>query len=202
MNVILKKILLEINQKKKTNELGDGNYLLSSGNEIEKNDKIILINDSENDFDDINQKYIFLLKKEKIKIDILSLNELNKNKISKSICLFTNGFFDNVTKMKNNIEQILVQEYMPIERKEIFKNICGKFKDSINYNKARSNDELSCSICHKNSINKEQSNELFNNYSGSSGDLFNRNNSITNSKLYFFESDKIILCNNCRKDKK
>jgi hypothetical protein len=56
MNVILKKILLEINQKKKTKELGDGTFLLSSGNEIEKNDKIILINDSEKDFDDINQK--------------------------------------------------------------------------------------------------------------------------------------------------
>ena len=204
MNVIFKKILLEINQKKKTKELGDGTFLLSSGNEIEKNDKIILINDSENDFDDINQKYIFLLKKEKIKIDILSLNELNKNKISKSICLFTNGFFDNVTQKKNNIEQILVQEYIPIEIKEKFKKNCENFKDSINYNKARSNDELSCSICHKNSINKEQSNEFSNNinHSGSSGDLFNRNNSTNNNKLYFLESDKIILCNNCRKDKK
>ena len=82
----------------------EGNYFLSIKNNNEMNDRIVLINDSENDFDYINQKYLFLLKKEKIKMDILSLNEKNKNTISKAICLFFDGFFDYVTKEKNNID--------------------------------------------------------------------------------------------------
>ena len=53
--------------------------------------------------EEINQKYIFLLKKEKIKIDILSLNENNNNETSKAICLFTNGFFDNVSQAENKL---------------------------------------------------------------------------------------------------
>ena len=130
INVILKKILLELNQKNKSKQiLGDGNFFLSSNNDNEKIDRIILINDSENDFDDINQKYVFLLKKENIKIDILSINELNKNVTSKALCLFTKGFFDNVTKEKNNIEQILIQEYIPIERKEYLQKKYGNVKN-------------------------------------------------------------------------
>ena len=209
INVILKKILLEVNQKKKSKELGEGTFLLSSGAENEKSDRIILINDSENDFDDINQKYIFLLKKEKIKIDILSLNKLNKNKISKAICLFTNGFFDNVTEMKSSVEQILIQEYMPIERKEILKNNSGNIKNSINYNKAISDDDWICSMCHKTLLNKEDKKDLndaninyFNSFSRVSSDIFNRNNLLNNNKLFYFESDKIILCYNCHEDKK
>ena len=214
INIILKKILLEINQKKKSKEiLGDATFLLSSDNDNEKNDRIILINDSENDFDEINQKYIFLLKKEKIKIDILSINELNKNKTSKAICLFTNGFFDNVKENKNNIEQILIQEYMPIERKEINKKVYGNIKNSINYNKVISNEDFSCSICHKIMINKEEKNDSISNNSSytnnfsmsrSSSDVFNRvnSNSVNNIKLFYWESEKNIICYNCLKDKK
>ena len=208
INVILKKILLEINQKNKSNKaLGDGNFLISSG-DIEKKDRIILINDSENDFDDANQKYIFLLKKEKIKIDILSINEQNKNKRSKAICLFTNGFFDNTTKIKNNIEQILIQEYMPIERKEIFQKSNGNIKNSINYIKAISDDDLTCSICHKAYKNKEERNDLninnnFNNIKVLDGNNIQNQNHKSSSppRLYYLESKKDVLCTDCYKKK-
>ena len=215
INVVLKKILLEINQKKNSNQsVGEGNFLISS-NDNEKNDRIILINDSQNDFDDIKQKYVFLLKKEKTKIDILSINEENKNKISKALCLFTNGFFDNTTKIKNNIEQILIQEYMPIERKEILQKSNGNIKNSINYIKAISDDDLTCSICHKPYKNKEERNDLnINNLNNSfsqinlnrTSDGINRQNQnhnpsspspSHNSQLYYSESIKNVICHSC-----
>lgn len=226
INVILKKILLELNQKNNSKQTsGDGNFLLSSNNDNQKIDRIILINDSENDFDEINQKYVFLLRKENIKIDILSLNELNKNATSKALCLFTNGFFDNVTKEKNNIEQILIQEYMPIERKEFLQKSNGNIKNTINYYKALSDDDFICSLCHKIFKNKdERNNQNFNNNINSNSNHLNNtfsqmnnmnnmnrelndgninrinSNLINSSKFIYSESHRNIFCNNCYKN--
>ena len=89
INVIFKKILLEINQKNKSKQsFGEGNFFLFSNNNNEMNDRVLLINDSDNDFENINQKYVFLLKKEKIKIDILSLNKNNKNTTSRTMFIY------------------------------------------------------------------------------------------------------------------
>ena len=207
VNIIFKKILLEINQKNNSKETGDGNFFLSVKNNNEMNDRIILINDSENDFDNINQKYLFLLKKEKIKIDILSLNEKNKNHISKAICLYIDGFFDYVTKEKNNIEQILIQEYIPIERKEYLKKTHGTIQNSINYNKAVTNDDICCSQCHRVIKNKEEINDINNHIDNNSLSHFssmNSNNRINNNnltKLKYLESEKNVFCEFCLKKK-
>ena len=198
VNIIFKKILLEINQKNNSKETGDGNFFLSVKNNNEMNDRIILINDSENHFDNINQKYLFLLKKQKIKIDILSLNEKNKNHISKAICLYIDGFFDYVTKEKNNIEQILIQEYIPIESKESLKKTHGTIQYTINYNKAVTNDDICCSQCHRFIKNKEEINDKNNHSSINSNNRINNNN-IT--KLKYLESEKNIFCEFCLKKK-
>ena len=212
INIILKKILLEINQKKKSRQTGEENFFLSIKANNEINDRIILINDSEDDFDIINQKYLFLLKKEKIKIDILSLNENNKNTTSKAICLYIDGFFDHVTKDKNNIEQILIQEYIPIEIKEFLKKNHGTIQNSINYNKAVTNEDMCCSECHKVIKNKDERNDInINNNdshlsfssmnSNSSNNRINNINSNNNLKLFYLESEKNIFCNVCLKKK-
>jgi len=213
INVIFKKILLEINQKNNSKKAsGQGNFFLSSSMSTDMNDRIILINDSANDFDNINQKYVFLFKKEKIKIDILSLNEQNKNTVSKALCLYTNGFFDNTTKKKNNVEQILIQEYIPIKRKEFFQSNNDRIQNSINYNKVISDKDLECSQCHKIIINKEEKDEANNNnYSFGSlssinnnnrstidgNNRINNNNSINNLKLFYLDKEKNIICFNC-----
>jgi hypothetical protein len=217
INAIIKKILLEINQKKNAKFSENGNFNLSSSTDQDINDRIILINDSANDFDNINQKYVFLLKKEKIKIDILSLNEKNNNKISKSLCLFTNGFFDYTTKEKSNVEQILIQEYIPIKTKEAFQNDSIKVQNKINYMKAISDEELICSKCKRvvgrreergddmnnnnnsiysmnsmNSISSKNSNSIFD-----GNNRINNNNSINNYRLYYSDTEKMIFCINC-----
>lgn len=209
INVIFKKILLEINQKNKSKQsFGEGNFFLFSNNNNEMNDRVLLINDSDNDFENINQKYVFLLKKEKIKIDILSLNKNNKNTTSKGLCLFTNGFFDNVTDTKNNIEQILIQEYIPIQRKELFQKNNGNIKNSTNYNKSISDEDLSCNLCHRVVVNREEKDEKNNNsYSmnyisknnnnDSNNKINNNINSIKNINLFYFENEKNVFCNNC-----
>ena len=208
INVIIKKILFDEN----------GNFNLSSSTGPDINDRIILINDSANDFDNINQKYVFLLKKEKIKIDILSLNEKNNNKISKSLCLFTNGFFDYTTKEKSNVEQILIQEYIPIKTKETIQNDSIKVQNKINYMKAISDEELICSQCKRvvgrreergDDINNNNNNSIYsmnsmNSFSSkNSNSIFdgnnriNNNNSINNYKLYYSDTEKMIFCINC-----
>ena len=147
IDIIFKKVILEINSKNAIIEKNQKNNFLEQKDKIDTNDKILLINDSEKDFDQVNQKYIFLLKKENIKIDILSLNENNSNKTSKALCLFTNGFFDRVTKDKNNISQILIQEFIPIKFKESkeFSEGVGFYK----YHKLISEDKFICSECGK-----------------------------------------------------
>jgi hypothetical protein len=218
INVIIKKILLEINQKKNAKFDENGNFNLSSSTGPDINDRIILINDSANDFDNINQKYVFLLKKEKIKIDILSLNEKNNNKISKSLCLFTNGFFDYTTKEKSNVEQILIQEYIPIKTKETIQNDSIKVQNKINYMKAISDEELICSQCKRvvgrreergDDMNNNNNNSIYsmnsmNSFSSkNSNSIFdgnnriNNNNSINNYKLYYSDTEKMIFCSNC-----
>ena len=210
INSLLKKLLLKINRKNKSKqESGEANFFLSSNRDNETNNRIILINDSEKDFEEINQKYVFLLKKEKVKIDILSLNKNNNNITSKALCLFTNGFFDNVTKEKNNVEQILIQEYIPIKLKEVSQNKNGNIKNSINYMKVISDDNLACSHCNAVIDNKEENNELsnkniINSFSSMSinrsiSDGINRVNSNTSNinKLYYVSSEKKVLCPNC-----
>lgn len=190
INIIFKKILLELNQKNKSkNAIGNGNFFLSANETNGIKDRILIINDSENDFENINQKYIFLLKKEKIKIDILSLNKNNNNNISKSICLFTNGFFDNVTNEKSNVGQILIQEYIPLKTKEIFRKNKINIKDSINYNKSISDESLVCGKCHKSLNNNNSINNNFQNY--------NNNNSTSNTKLIYLEQEKNTFCKFC-----
>jgi len=190
INIIFKKILLELNQKNKSkNAIGNGNFFLSANETNGIKDRILIINDSENDFENINQKYIFLLKKEKIKIDILSLNKKNNNNISKSICLFTNGFFDNVTNEKSNVGQILIQEYIPLKTKEIFRKNKINIKDSINYNKSISDESLVCGKCHKSLNNNNSINNNFQNY--------NNNNSTSNTRLIYLEQEKNTFCKFC-----
>ncbi len=188
---------------------------------LDLNDRIVLINDAVNDFDNINQKYVFLLKKEKIKIDILSLNEKNNNKISKSLCLYTNGFFDYTTNEKSNVEQILIQEYIPIKTKEIFQNKNTKIQNSINYNKAISDEELMCSLCKRiltnreekgdemNDLNNNNNNNIYssmnsintinskNSIDGNNSISNSNSNSINNIKLYYSDTEKNIFCYNC-----
>ena len=182
INIILKKILLEINSKNKLNK-----------EKIFK-DRIILINDSRDDFDEINQKYLFLLKKEKIGLDILTLNDSNKGNISKSLCFFTNGYYDKVTGDKNNIEQILIQEYLPTQNKSRddsnIKNEC------INFCKIMSDNEFLCSSCHNSFANFEDLNNI---NMSSSSEIQKSDNKVNNQLFYMIE--KKILCSACYKRK-
>ena len=93
INIIFKKILLEVNKKNVSNtSYSPGGFFLGIGISNSSNDKIVLINDSEEDFDDINQKYVFLLKEKGVKIDILSLNKKNKNDVSKALAFSPKEF--------------------------------------------------------------------------------------------------------------
>lgn len=199
INIILKKILLEVNKKK----LGDisnspGGFFLGMGNGEIVDDKIILINDSEEDFDKINQKYIFLLKEKGVKIDILSLNKKNKNDISKAITFFTKGIFDCLNDKKTNIEQMLIFENMPIKFCESMPKFNKDIKYTISYNKSISDKLLECSLCHK-SIKK---NDIYKQKSKDEIDISDDydNDSDINKKetiLIYVEKENNIFCKNC-----
>ena len=197
INIILKKILLEVNKKK----LGDisnspGGFFLGMGNGEIVDDKIILINDSEEDFDKINQKYIFLLKEKEVKIDILSLNKKNKNDISKAITFFTKGIFDCLNDKKTNIEQMLIYENMPIKFCESMPKFNKDIKYTISYNKSISDKLLECSLCHK-SIKK---NDIYKQKSKDEIDISDDNDNDINKKetiLIYVEKENNIFCKNC-----
>ena len=199
INIILKKILLEVNKKK----LGDisnspGGFFLGMGNGEIVDDKIILINDSEEDFDKINQKYIFLLKEKGVKIDILSLNKKNQNDISKAITFFTKGIFDCLNDKKTNIEQMLIFENMPITFCESMPKFNKDIKYTISYNKSISDKLLECSLCHK-SIKK---NDIYKQKSKDEIDISddNDNDNDINKKetiLIYVEKENNIFCKNC-----
>ena len=197
INIILKKILLEVNKKK----LGDisnspGGFFLGMGNGEIVDDKIILINDSEEDFDKINQKYIFLLKEKGVKIDILSLNKKNKNDISKAITFFTKGIFDCLNDKKTNIEQMLIFENMPIKFCESMPKFNKDIKYTISYNKSISDKLLECSLCHK-SIKK---NDIYKQKSKDEIDISDDNDNDINKKetiLIYVEKENNIFCKNC-----
>ena len=197
INIILKKILLEVNKKK----LGDisnspGGFFLGMGNGEIVDDKIILINDSEEDFDKINQKYIFLLKEKGVKIDILSLNKKNKNDISKAITFFTKGIFDCLNDKKTNIEQMLIFENMPIKFCESMPKFNKDIKYTISYNKSISDKLLECSLCHK-SIKK---NDIYKQKSKDEIDINDDNDNDINKKetiLIYVEKENNIFCKNC-----
>ena len=197
INIILKKILLEVNKKK----LGDisnspGGFFLGMGSGEIVDDKIILINDSEEDFDKINQKYIFLLKEKGVKIDILSLNKKNKNDISKAITFFTKGIFDCLNDKKTNIEQMLIFENMPIKFCESMPKFNKDIKYTISYNKSISDKLLECSLCHK-SIKK---NDIYKQKSKDEIDISDDNDNDINKKetiLIYVEKENNIFCKNC-----
>ena len=198
INIILKKILLEVNKKK----LGDisnspGGFFLGMGNGEIVDDKIILINDSEEDFDKINQKYIFLLKEKGVKIDILSLNKKNKNDISKAITFFTKGIFDCLNDKKTNIEQMLIFENMPIKFCESMPKFNKDIKYTISYNKSISDKLLECSLCHKsikkNDIYKQKSKDEIDISDDNDNDDINKRETI----LIYVEKENNIFCKNC-----
>ena len=201
INVILKKILLEINKKNISNiTMSPGGFFLELNNSELKNDKIIIINDSEDDFKNINQKYIYLFKKKNIKIDILSLNKKNKNEISKAITFYTQGIFDCLSDNKNNIEKILILEYMPIKFCENLPKLNNNIKFTISYHKAISEKNLMCNKC-----NKEMKN-VKNIYPQKNIENKSDNNINTNSTntpkeniCYYNGKEKKILCFNCYK---
>ena len=198
INIILKKILLEVNKKK----LGDisnspGGFFLGMGNGEIVDDKIILINDSEEDFDKINQKYIFLLKEKGVKIDILSLNKKNKNDISKAITFFTKGIFDCLNDKKTNIEQMLIFENMPIKFCESMPKFNKDIKYTISYNKSISDKLLECSLCHKsikkNDIYKQKSKDEIDISEDNDNDDIYKKETI----LIYVEKENNIFCKNC-----
>ena len=190
INIIFKKILLEVNKKNVSNtSYSPGGFFLGIGVGNCSNDKIVLINDSEEDFDDINQKYVFLLKEKGVKIDILSLNKKNKNDVSKALAFFTKGIFDCISDTKNNIEQMLIFDYMPIKFCENIPKINHDIKFTISYNKAISNENLVCSICHK-EMNKNK-----NIYGDNLDDL--KEHKKENNKCYYVEKEKNIICVDC-----
>ena len=198
INVILKKILLEVNKKKVSNtSQSPGGFFLGMGIGVQIKDKIILINDSEEDFGNINQKYIFLLKEKNVKIDILSLNQKNKNEISKAICLFTKGIFDCINDKKNIVEQMLIFENIPIKFCETMTKLNNDIKCTISYNKAISNKNLECACCHK-EIKIKKNIYIENKDDMDIDDDFNNKNEIKeNNTLYYFEKEKNIFCKNC-----
>ncbi len=145
INIILKKILLEINSK---NKFFNSDISMNQYNNLYEDTHIIIINDSENDFNNIDQKLVFLLKKAKTKFDIYSINSKNQNRISKSLCLFSGGFFDEVTNNKNNLTQVLIQEYIPIKLKNNLIKKNTDFNSLDNYKKLISERNFICPICH------------------------------------------------------
>ena len=197
INIILKKILLEVN-KKKLRDISNspGGFFLGMGSGEIVNDKIILINDSEEDFEKMNQKYIFLLKEKGVKIDILSLNKKNKNDISKAITFFTKGIFDCLNDKKTNIEQMLIFENMPIKFCESMPKFNKDIKYTISYNKSISDKLLECSLCHK-SIKK---NDIYKQKSKDEIDISDDNDNDINKKetiLIYVEKENNIFCKNC-----
>ena len=121
LNQIFKKILLENNRLKIQNNIkNNNNDLMQNLSQDEKNNLILLISDC-----DINnqlfyeQKYLYLLKKEGIKIDCIHLGKYKDDYNSKfeSICLYSGGVFeniDNISNEENNLTQTLIQEFLPI----------------------------------------------------------------------------------------
>ena len=196
INVILKKILLEVNERKVSNmSQSPGGFFLGIGMGDYLNDKIILINDAEEDFDYINQKYIFLLKEKGVKIDILSLNKKNKNETSRAIAFFTKGIFDSLSDKKNNIEQMLSLEYMPIKVTQNFPKINHDIKYTLSYIKNISEQNLQCSKCHK------EMNNIKDIYGQNKNDKnLNLNNNIEeNNMCFYYEKEKNIFCRSCYK---
>ena len=190
MNIIFKKILLEENKKNLSNtSYSPGGFFLGIGIGDSSSDKIILINDSEEDFGSINQKYVFLFKEKGVKINILSLNKKNKNDVSKAICFFTKGIFDCISDTKNNIEQMLISEYMPIKFCENIPKVNHDMKYTISYNKTISDNNLVCSHCHT---------EMNNNK-----DIYGKNVSEEDeskkkyNKCFYLEKEKNIYCLEC-----
>ena len=197
MNIILKKILLEVNEKNISNmSLSPGGFFLGIGINNNSSDKIILINDSEEDFENINQKYIFLLKERGVKLDILSLNKKNKNEVSKAISFFTKGIFDSISDSKNNIEQMLILEYMPIQFCQNITKINSDIKYTISYNKNISEKNLECSSCHKEMNNvKDIYGQNMNEINSSIS--INSNNIKENNFSFYVEKEKNVFCYNC-----
>ena len=124
-----------------------------------------------------------------MKIDILSLNKKNKNDVSKALAFFTKGIFDCISDTKNNIEQMLIFDYMPIKFCENIPKINHDIKFTISYNKAISNENLVCSICHK-EMNKNK-----NIYGDNLDDL--KEHKKENNKCYYVEKEKNIICVDC-----
>ena len=121
LNQIFKKILLENNRLKIQNNLKNNtNNLMQNISQDEKNNLILLISDCDNNNQLFyEQKYLYLLKKEGIKIDCIHLGKYKDEYNSKfeSICLYSGGIFeniDNVVNEENNLTQILIQEFLPI----------------------------------------------------------------------------------------
>jgi len=201
INVILKKILLEINKKNISNiTMSPGGFFLELNNSELKNDKIIIINDSEDDFKNINQKYIYLFKQKNIKIDILSLNKKNKNEISKAISFYTQGIFDCLSDNKNNIEQILILEYMPIKFCENLPKLNNNIKFTISYHKAISEQNLMCNKCNKEMKNVKNIYPQKNIENKSDSNInTNSTNTPKENICYYNGKEKKILCFNCYK---
>ncbi len=201
INVILKKILLEINKKNISNiTMSPGGFFLELNNSELKNDKIIIINDSEDDFKNINQKYIYLFKQKNIKIDILSLNKKNKNEISKAITFYTKGIFDCLSDNKNNIEQILILEYMPIKFCENLPKLNNNIKFTISYHKAISEQNLMCNKCNKEMKNVKNIYPQKNIENKSDSNInTNSTNTPKENICYYNGKEKKILCFNCYK---
>ena len=201
INVILKKILLEINKKNISNiTMSPGGFFLELNNSELKNDKIIIINDSEDDFKNINQKYIYLFKQKNIKIDILSLNKKNKNEISKAITFYTQGIFDCLSDNKNNIEQILILEYMPIKFCENLPKLNNNIKFTISYHKAISEQNLMCNKCNKEMKNIKNIYPQKNIENKSDSNInTNSTNTPKENICYYNGKEKKILCFNCYK---
>ena len=121
LNQIFKKILLENNRLKIQNNLKNNtNNLMQNISQDEKNNLILLISDCDNNNQLFyEQKYLYLLKKEGIKIDCIHLGKYKDEYNSKfeSICLYSGGIFeniDNIINEENNLTQILIQEFLPI----------------------------------------------------------------------------------------
>ena len=121
LNQIFKKILLENNRVKIQNNLyNNGNELIPNFSQDEKNNSIILISDCiDNSQLFYEQKYLYLLKKDRITIDCIHLGKHKDDYNSKfeSICLYSEGVFENIENVfneDNNLTQILIQEFLPI----------------------------------------------------------------------------------------
>lgn len=190
---ILKKVLLEVNQANKS--------LQNNHSETKRNSRIVILSDTvdkEDDFD-YNQKHLYLLKKAKVYIDCLHLNEginfnhsisSNTNTISnklESIAFYSGGIFENI-KIKNedeNLTQILLHEFLlyPEERKV-------KHCNSGSFNTGTiSND----------------TNNVNGNGSNNSNNIINKENKLAcdNCKqlencTFFTPEQNMILCKNCK----